>query len=103
MIQSINLLEERNCGERILEECMPIILFLGIKRKNLRYSRLFAFERICREKWFDGFQTLIGYKDRDHVHLHLVATNTVSYEGRHISCIIQKGFGAYERNDQSDV
>ena len=50
------------------------------KEENLTLQQAFAFGKEFVEKWFDGFQTLIGvHKDRDHVHLHLV-TNTVSYE-----------------------
>ena len=53
------------------------------KEENLTLQQAFAFGKEFVEKWFDGFQTLIGvHKDRDHVHLHLV-TNTVSYEDGH--------------------
>lgn len=53
------------------------------KDENLTLQQAFAFGKEFVEKWFDGFQTLIGvHKDRDHVHLHLV-TNTVSYEDGH--------------------
>lgn len=53
------------------------------KDENLTLQQAFAFGKEFAEKWFDGFQTLIGvHKDRDHVHLHMV-TNTVSYEEGH--------------------
>lgn len=53
------------------------------KEENITLQQAFAFGKEFVEKWFDGFQTLIGvHKDRDHVHLHLV-TNTVSYEDGH--------------------
>ncbi|MDD3417704.1 MAG: relaxase/mobilization nuclease domain-containing protein [Lachnospiraceae bacterium] len=53
------------------------------KEENLTLQQAFAFGKEFVEKWFDGFQTLIGvHKDRDHVHLHLV-TNTVSHEDGH--------------------
>lgn len=53
------------------------------KDENLTLQQAFEFGKEFVEKWFDGFQTLIGvHKDRDHVHLHLV-TNTVSYEDGH--------------------
>lgn len=53
------------------------------KDENLTLQQAFASGKVFAEKWFDGFQTLIGvHKDRDHVHLHLV-TNTVSYEDGH--------------------
>lgn len=53
------------------------------KDENLTLQQAFAFGKEFVEKWFDGFQTLIGvHRDRDHVHLHLV-TNTVSYEDGH--------------------
>lgn len=53
------------------------------KEENLTLQQAFAFGKEFVEKWFDGFQTLIGvHKDRDHVHLHLV-TNTVCYEDGH--------------------
>ena len=53
------------------------------KEENLTLQQAFAFGKEFVEKWFDGFQRLIGvHKDRDHVHLHLV-TNTVSYEDGH--------------------
>ncbi|MFA9466842.1 MAG: relaxase/mobilization nuclease domain-containing protein [Velocimicrobium sp.] len=53
------------------------------KEEKLTLQQAFAFGKEFVEKWFDGFQTLIGvHKDRDHVHLHLV-TNTVSYEDGH--------------------
>lgn len=50
------------------------------KDENFTLQQAFAFGKEFAEKWFEGFQTLIGVqKDRDHVHLHMV-TNTVSYE-----------------------
>jgi hypothetical protein len=53
------------------------------KDENLTLQQAFAFGKEFAEKWFDGFQTLIGvHRDRDHVHLHLV-TNTVNYEDGH--------------------
>ena len=53
------------------------------EEENLTLQQAFAFGKEFVEKWFDGFQTLIGvHKDRDHVHLHLF-TNTVSYEDGH--------------------
>lgn len=53
------------------------------KEENITLQQAYAFGKEFVEKWFDGFQTLIGvHKDRDHVHLHLV-TNTVSYEDGH--------------------
>ncbi len=53
------------------------------KEENLTLQQAFVFGKEFAEKWFDGFQTLIGvHKDRDHVHLHMV-TNTVSYEDGH--------------------
>lgn len=53
------------------------------KEENLTLQQTFAFGKEFVEKWFEGFQTLIGvHKDRNHVHLHLV-TNTVSYEDGH--------------------
>lgn len=50
------------------------------KDERISLEEAFEFGKAFAEKWFEGFQTLIGvHKDRDHVHMHLV-TNTVSYE-----------------------
>lgn len=53
------------------------------KDEQISLQEALEFGKAFAEKWFQGFQTLIGvHKDRNHVHVHLV-TNTVSYEDGH--------------------
>ena len=53
------------------------------KDEQITLQQALEFGKAFAEKWFQGFQTLIGvHKDRNHVHVHLV-TNTVSYEDGH--------------------
>jgi len=78
-----SFLEEKNIWGKDLGRMYAHNIISWHKDENLTLQQAFAFGREFAEKWFDGFQTLIGvHKDRDHVHLHLV-TNTVSYEDGH--------------------
>lgn len=53
------------------------------KDEHISLQEALEFGKTFAEKWFQGFQTLIGvHKDRNHVHVHLV-TNTVSFEDGH--------------------
>lgn len=53
------------------------------KDEQITLQEALDFGKVFAEKWFYGFQTLVGvHIDRDHIHLHLV-TNTVSYEDGH--------------------
>ena len=50
------------------------------KDEQITPEQAFEFGKEFAENWFSGFQTLVAvYKDKDHVHCHLV-TNSVSYE-----------------------
>lgn len=50
------------------------------KDEQITLQQALEFGKAFAEKWFQGFQTLIGvHNDRNHVHVHLV-TNTVSFE-----------------------
>lgn len=53
------------------------------KDEHISLQEALEFGKTFAEKWFQGFQTLIGvHKDRNHIHVHLV-TNTVSFEDGH--------------------
>lgn len=53
------------------------------KDEHISLQETLEFGKAFAEKWFHGFQTLIGvHKDRNHVHVHMV-TNTVSFEDGH--------------------
>ncbi|MGO5053804.1 relaxase/mobilization nuclease domain-containing protein [Lachnospiraceae bacterium LCP25S3_G4] len=78
-----SFLEEKKLWEKDSGRMYAHNIISWHKEENLTLQQAFAFGKEFVEKWFDGFQTLIGvHKDRDHVHLHLV-TNTVSYEDGH--------------------
>jgi hypothetical protein len=53
------------------------------KDEQITEEQALEFGKEFAEKWFPGFQTLVGvHKDREHIHVHLV-TNTVSFEDGH--------------------
>ncbi len=53
------------------------------KDEMITLKQAFEFGKEFAEKWFKGFQTLIGvHKERAHVHVHFI-TNSISYEDGH--------------------
>lgn len=78
-----SFLEEKKIWEKDSGRMYAHNIISWHKDEHISLQEALEFGKTFAEKWFQGFQTLIGvHKDRNHVHVHLV-TNTVSFEDGH--------------------
>lgn len=78
-----SFLEEKKIWEKDSGRMYAHNIISWHKDEHISLQEALEFGKTFAEKWFQGFQTLIGvHKDRNHVHVHL-ATNTVSFEDGH--------------------